>query len=143
MHLLVILLDAECCAVPILVLKNMGILLTFQPRVLEIELHGSVCSTFVEPVKLLANVKSSDVTVCTYGAPHCVQIWLPFAMWKLLEIIVHLHVLHGVIRWDLWLRLATWPRICAMSSLHHLCSNRLQDLLLNLMLLHHLLLLAR
>ena len=102
MHLLVILLDAKCLAVPILVLENMSILLTFEPRVLQVELHGLPCSTFVEPVKLLANIKSSDVTVCTYWAPHCIQIWLPFTMWKLLEIIVHLHVLHGMILWILW-----------------------------------------
>ena len=41
MLLLVIFTRTEYLAVPILILKNMGILLTLKPRVLQVEQYGS------------------------------------------------------------------------------------------------------
>ena len=102
MLLALVFLYAKDLAVPILVLENMCILLTLQPRVLQIKKDRLVHSALQQSLHLLTVVfHSPSVEEGARRAGGLVLVRLPLLVWEVLEVVIH----RGLI----WLRKALCP----------------------------------
>ena len=94
MLLLVVLLDPKYLAVSILILEDVGILLSLEPGVLQIE-HDrfSVGAAFQSSVHSLAVLEAAGVQKSRGGTPHFVLRRSPLRVREIFEIVINFQIL--------------------------------------------------
>lgn len=87
MHLLLILLDTERLAVAFFVLKDVRILLTLQPLVLQVKQNGVIGATAQNFFHAVTVLEAPGIIETTLWAFNRVGIWLPFVVRERFEVV--------------------------------------------------------
>lgn len=87
-------LHAKGLAVVVLVLKDVRVLLSLQPHVLEVEENGlATRAAFEHSLHLLSVLEVPGVSVGAWRTPLLVSVGLPLGVRKVLEIMVNYHLI--------------------------------------------------